>query len=103
VSQALDGSSTYERFVATITAKVGIIRMLYAQRFQPTMNPSAAAEPDSRPLVESALERHQAIQEDDHRRLRQIEGQRAQRPEDDVRGPELGGAPTQPEPTMYMT
>ena len=45
VSQALDGSRTYERFVATITAKVGIIRMLYAQRFQPTMNPSVLPNP----------------------------------------------------------
>ena len=51
----------------------------YAQRFHAVRNPQKLAEPDRRPLIEPAFERHQPIEIDDDRGLRQVVEQDRQR------------------------
>ena len=51
--------------------------------------PGQLVEPELRPLVQAALERHQAIQVDDDDRRRDVEEHDRREPEDDVRRTEL--------------
>src|SRR5207244_10644250 len=51
--------------------------------------PGQLVEPELRPLIETALERHRAVQVDDDRRRREIEEDDRGEPEDDVRRPLL--------------
>ena len=48
-------------------------------------------EPELRPLVQAALERHQAIEVDDDDRRRHVEQDHRDQPEDDVRRSLFGG------------
>jgi hypothetical protein len=48
-------------------------------------------ETELRPLIQAALERHQAIEVDHHRGGRQVEQHEGEQPEDDVRRSEFAG------------
>ena len=80
----------YERFVAIMTPNVARMRMANAQRFHAVEESAELAEADRRPLIQAALERHQAVEVDDDRRLRQVVQRHRREPEHHVPGAELG-------------